>query len=173
MPYVEIVAALGPNNEIGVKRSSGAWSLPWHRPGDLAFFRSRTMGKICVMGKVTSSTIPHLDGRVRVVVGKNCEFHSVQSALYALDQHDLVLPSTALSQAALIGGAGVFYEGEQFTNRMWITRVPKGHILTADIQDVRYFHPTRSLWDIEELSHPYDESLQLFCYTRRHLSVAE
>jgi len=149
---------------LGVFRGIDRATWPFSEAGPWA--------KFVLWGKLQAA-IPHLDGRVRVVVGKNCEFHSVQSALYALDQHDLVLPSTALSQAALIGGAGVFYEGEQFTNRMWITRVPKGHILTADIQDVRYFHPTRSLWDIEELSHPYDESLQLFCYTRRHLSVAE
>lgn len=47
-------------------------TVPWHLPGELAFFRRTTMGGVVVMGRRTwqalPGTRPFLDGRVNIVV---------------------------------------------------------------------------------------------------------
>src|SRR5262245_8480102 len=67
---VSIVVAA---DEHGVIGNTGR--LPWRLPGDLAHFRSLTMGKPVIMGRKTFQSLPRpLDGRDNIVVTRDPAF---------------------------------------------------------------------------------------------------
>ena len=59
-----IIAAVGENSELGKDNE-----LIWHLPGDLKFFREKTIGKNIVMGRKTFESLPKiLPNRHHIVI---------------------------------------------------------------------------------------------------------
>ena len=49
-----------------------------HLPGDLKYFKEKTLGKVVVMGRTTFESLPGkkpLPGRVNIVLSRDLEFH--------------------------------------------------------------------------------------------------
>jgi dihydrofolate reductase len=68
-----MIAIVAVDNDWGIGLGG---KLPWHIPGDLAFFKEQTLGHIVVMGRKTFESLPGgaLPGRVNVVLTRDTSF---------------------------------------------------------------------------------------------------
>ncbi len=123
-----LVAALSTNRVIG---RGGA--LPWHIPGDLAFFKKTTMGHAILMGRKTFESIGKaLPGRRNIVVTRQrglvlpgCD------VVHSLDAAISLARSGGDSDPHIVGGASLYRESLPFATRLVLTEVHQ-HIEDGD-----------------------------------------
>ena len=128
MPVLSLIAAMDNNRLIGNEND-----LPWRLPADLQHFKSITMGKPIIMGRLTHESIGRpLPGRQNIVitrqrdyVAEGCEV--VQSAAAAL------AVAGEVSENMVIGGSEIYTLFLPLANRIYLTRV------LADVQGDAYF----------------------------------
>lgn len=121
-PEIALVVAADEAGGIGDRGG-----LPWHLPGDLAFFKRVTMGCPLVMGRRTHESIGRaLPGRANIVVTRQSGYTPFAGAWAA------ACLDGALAQAAesapgapvmVIGGAGLFAQALPRARRLYLTRV--------------------------------------------------
>lgn len=107
--------------------------LPWHIPGELAYFKSVTMGKPVVMGRKTFESIGKpLPGRENIVVTSNESWqhdgvHTVSSTDEALTTASKIASNkeTAANEIMIIGGAALCRELMPATERLYLTYIDK------------------------------------------------
>lgn len=120
-PRIAYVVAMDENRLIGRDND-----LPWRLPDDMRWFRERTMGKPCIMGRKTYDSLPArfrpLPGRLNIVVTRNEDYeapgamvvHSVEDALRAAGDAEEVI---------IVGGAELFRALMPVVNRLYLTEV--------------------------------------------------
>lgn len=106
-----------------------AGGLPWHVPGELAYFKQVTMGKPIIMGRKTFDSIGKpLPGRTNIVVTRNLQWqaegvmvvHNIEQALELA--RDVCLNSDVkASEMVVIGGAGLNRVAMPVTQRLYLT----------------------------------------------------
>jgi len=116
-----------------------AGAMPWHIPGELAYFKRVTMGKPVIMGRKTFESIGKpLPGRSNIVVTRNRNW----SAENVIVVHDLdtavqraqdicLSDATLASEMVLIGGAGLCRDAMPITERLYLTVID--HAFEGDI----------------------------------------
>ncbi|MGD9169804.1 MAG: type 3 dihydrofolate reductase [Candidatus Thiodiazotropha sp.] len=154
-PLISLIAAVANNGVIGVNNS-----LPWRLPADLQHFKSITMGKPMVMGRLTWESLPGLlPGRRHIVITHNrdyradgCEIvHSVDEALkVAADAPEVMI----------VGGGGLYRQMLSRAERLYLTRVD------VDLAGDTFFPEIdwREWQEVSRDPHPADERNQ-FAYT--------
>jgi len=101
--------------------------MPWHIPGELAYFKSVTMGHPVIMGRKTFDSIGKpLPGRLNVVVTRNSDWQSegvvaVTSLQDAIDVSKATVVDTENPQVMVIGGAALCREAMPLTDRLYLT----------------------------------------------------
>ena len=154
-----LVAALGRNGVIG--RDGG---LPWERTGDLAHFKSLTMGHVLVMGRRTYESIGRpLPGRTSVVVTRQAGWSAPTGVVVC---HDL---SSALARAAeidremfVVGGAEVFAATLSYADRLVLTHVaqaPSGDTWFPDVEWAAWREVSRQRYDGFDIA-TYDRAVR-------------
>ncbi|MGQ7843888.1 dihydrofolate reductase [Granulosicoccus sp. 3-233] len=123
-PVVAMMMAMDRNRLIG---SEG--QMPWHIPGELAYFKSVTMGKPIIMGRKTFESIGKpLPGRTNVVVTRNLDWsaegvlraHTLEQALSLAAEADQASPEPELM---IIGGAALCADAMPQTQRLYLTTI--------------------------------------------------
>jgi dihydrofolate reductase len=128
IPVAAIVAA-ADNDVIGRNNA-----LPWDLPGDLAYFRRRTLGKPILMGRRTYESIGRpLPGRSNIVISRNTRFapegvRVVDSMDAALDLAQDIALIDGSEELVVIGGAQIYSLALPLARRLYLTRV---HALPA------------------------------------------
>ncbi len=106
-----IIAAVGKNREIGKKGG-----LIWHLPGDMKFFKEKTMGRTVLMGRKTYESIPGgkgLPGRKNIVLSrKNGNADEIIRGL-----------ATDTAEIFVIGGGSIYEKMLPFCQRIYLTEV--------------------------------------------------
>ena len=91
-----IISAVGKNREIGKKGG-----LIWHLPGDMKYFKEKTMNHKVLMGRKTFESIPGgkgLPGRENIVLSrKNGDADEIIRGL-----------ATASEEIFIIGGGSIY-----------------------------------------------------------------
>lgn len=115
---ISLIVAHDKNHVIGLNNE-----MPWHLPGDLAYFKKTTMGKPIIMGRNTFESIGRpLPGRRNIVITRNTAYtaegievvHSVEDALELVkDQEEIMV----------IGGQQIFTEVLPLADRLYITKI--------------------------------------------------
>lgn len=120
-PRIAYVVAMDNNRLIGRDND-----LPWRLPDDMVWFRERTMGKPCVLGRKTYDSLPArfrpLPGRLNIVVTRNPDYHapgalvvqSVDEALHAAGEVDEII---------IVGGSALFRQLMPVVDRIYLTQV--------------------------------------------------
>ena len=150
-----IIAAIGKNNELGLKND-----LIWHLPGDLKFFKEKTMNKSIVMGINTFKSLPKLlKGRKHIVVTHqnidNPEVKVVSSIEELMEYLD-----TIDDDVYVIGGASIYRQLMPYANKMVLTHVDDTH--EADV----YFPEIKEdEWDKEFIKSNEDNGVNYKHYT--------
>jgi dihydrofolate reductase len=104
--------------------------LPWHLPGDLAFFKRVTMGCPLVMGRKTHESIGRaLPGRRNIVVTRDRDYRPCTGAETAGSLEDALElarsggPEAVPEAVMVIGGAEIFAAALPQARRLYLTRV--------------------------------------------------
>jgi dihydrofolate reductase len=150
-PIIAYVVAMDDNRLIGRDND-----LPWRLPDDMRWFREKTMGKPCIMGRKTYDSLPDrfrpLPGRLNIVVTRNSGYeapgavvvHSVESALAAAGN---------VPEVIIVGGAYLFRELMPVVNRLYLTQVhgaAEGDVYFPDFDPRQWRETFRQ-------NHPADE----------------
>ena len=123
-PRVAMMMAMDRNRLIG--RDGG---MPWHVPGEQAYFKAVTMGKPVVMGRRTHESIGRpLPGRTNVVVTRDPAWRadgvvvarSLDDAL-AAGRDAARAPATRADELVVIGGAALCRNAMPLTGRLYLT----------------------------------------------------
>ncbi|MGI6020773.1 MAG: dihydrofolate reductase [Lachnospiraceae bacterium] len=96
-------------------------------PNDMKYFRSRTLNKVVIMGRVTLESFPNgapLKNRVNIVLSGNEAYkkdgaivvHSVREALQTVKDYDT-------DDVYVIGGEKIYNEFEKYCDRAYITKI--------------------------------------------------
>ena len=117
MTNLTIIVAIDAQRGIGIDNK-----LPWHLPQDLAHFKRLTSGHPIIMGRKTFDSIGRpLPNRRSIVVTRNRAWrHDGVDAVGSL-QEAIALVGEA--PAFIIGGAQIFNDALELTDRMVITEI--------------------------------------------------
>jgi dihydrofolate reductase len=127
-PVMAMMMAMDKNKLIG---SDGG--LPWHIPGELAYFKRITMGKPIIMGRKTYDSIGKpLPGRANIVVTRNSAWAAagvtvVGSLDEAFEAGHTALRSQPATEIVVIGGASLCQAAMSLTQRLYLTVVDKAY----------------------------------------------
>jgi dihydrofolate reductase len=123
-PIIALVVAMADNRAIG-----RGGELPWHLHSDMRYFRSITMGKPIVMGRLTFASLGRaLDGRVNIVLTRNAAFEAPGAIMAynleeALDVGRRAAAKAGVDEIMIIGGEDVFREVLPLASRIYLTEV--------------------------------------------------
>ncbi|GEK34173.1 dihydrofolate reductase [Kurthia sibirica] len=116
---ISLIVAHDKNRVIGLNNQ-----MPWHLPGDLAYFKRMTMGKPIIMGRNTFESIGRpLPGRKNIIITRNKNYeaqgasvvHSLTEAIdLAQNEHDEIM---------IIGGQQIFTEALPLADRLYVTLI--------------------------------------------------
>ena len=120
MAFIGIVA-VDRNNAIG---RGGA--LPWHYSADLKFFKERTTGNVCVMGRRTWESLKRpLPNRLNVVLSRGLDIESRAGVVSLKDARSVLALAPYLARDVyVIGGAEIFRAFSSAIGEWIVTRVP-------------------------------------------------
>lgn len=119
---ISIIAAVANKNVIGNKNQ-----LPWRLPADMKHFRELTTGHCIIMGQKTHESIGKaLPSRTNIILTFDTNYKSegcivVSSIEEALK--DAVVKGE--SEVFVIGGASIYKQFIEISNRLYITRINK------------------------------------------------
>jgi dihydrofolate reductase len=117
-PSLSIICAMDQNRLIGKNNA-----LPWHLPGDLAFFKQTTMGRPILMGRKTYESIGRpLPGRQNIIITRDEHYQvqgcdccsSIEAALELAAEHEEIM---------LIGGASLYQQTLERAEQLYITHI--------------------------------------------------
>lgn len=114
---ISLIVAHDPNRVIGFENK-----MPWHIPGDLAYFKAQTMDKAMVMGRKTFESIGRvLPGRKNIIVTRNADYQ-VEGAEVVTDLVKAIEIATAHHEEVMvIGGEQIFRAILPKADRLYIT----------------------------------------------------
>ena len=119
---MKMIVAVDQNWAIGLRGG-----LLVRIPGDMAWFRQKTMGKVVVMGRKTLESLPGgqpLAGRVNLVMTRDRSFqrkgaaavHSMEEALKTLRQY-------AAEDVYIIGGESIYRQFLPWADTVYVTKI--------------------------------------------------
>ena len=120
-----IIAAIGKNNELGKDNK-----LIWHLPGDLKFFKEKTIGKNIVMGRKTFESLPKmLPNRHHIVISTGNIDNSEVEVYHSIE--DFLKDYSYSGETYVIGGASIYNSLIDYVDMMYLTEIDK-ECLEAD-----------------------------------------
>lgn len=118
---IAYVVAIDDNGLIGRDND-----LPWRLPDDLRWFRDRTMGKPCIMGRRTYDSLPDrfrpLPGRLNIVITRNAAYEAPGAVVVHTFDEALRAAGDA-EEIIIVGGAVLFRAFMPLVDRLYLTRV--------------------------------------------------
>ena len=115
---ISLIVAISQNNVIGKDNQ-----LPWHLPADLRHFKQLTMGHPIIMGRNTYESIGRpLPGRRSIVLSRSAEF-ALEGCETATSLTEAIQLCEGADEAFVIGGAKLFEEAAQRSDRIYLTRI--------------------------------------------------
>lgn len=139
-----------------------------HLPGDLAYFKEKTLGKTIVMGRQTLESFPGgkpLPGRKNIVLTSNDCYEAQCQICCSLDELFTALDGEDLGEVFIVGGEQVYRSFLPFCNEVLVTRIE------AEFMADRFFPnlDEDEDWELAEESEEIEEQglTYRFCIYRR------
>lgn len=119
MRNLKAICCCARNRAIGLNGG-----LPWTGkiPGELAWFKEKTMGQTLVCGARTFETLPYLPGRKLLVLSRK-RIHNPKYDGKDEDFRIITDINDIPGDSMVIGGARVFNELMPYTNEFWLTEL--------------------------------------------------
>lgn len=137
---MNLIAVVDQNWAIG--RDGG---LLAHLPGDLKYFKEKTLGKTIIMGRETLLSMPKgkpLPGRETIVLSRNPDFHADCTVCRSLDELSSLLEAKKKEDIFVAGGENLYQQLMDACDTFYITKIfaafaADKHIKNLD-EDSRY-----------------------------------
>jgi dihydrofolate reductase len=115
-----MIAAVGANNALGKDND-----LLWHLPDDFKRFKQLTTGHCIIMGRKTFESFPKpLPNRTHIIVTRDKNYKTTHEDCIVTNSLADAIKHTHLDENTfIIGGGEIYKQGEEFANRLEITRV--------------------------------------------------
>lgn len=104
-----------------------------HLPGDLKYFKEKTLGKVVVMGRATLESLPGgkpLPGRTNIVMSRNPDFSADCIVCHSRGELFNVLEDYDMEDVIIIGGEDIFKQFMPYCNSHLVTKI--NAVLEAD-----------------------------------------
>lgn len=124
LPRLSLIVARAKNGVIGVDGD-----LPWRLSSDLKFFKSVTLGKPVLMGRVTWESLPFpLPGRPNLILTRNTEYSDDRAEIFTnvnamIGRGYELAGALGVDEVMIIGGANLYAKLLPFCDRMYVTEV--------------------------------------------------
>ena len=120
---INIIAAIGQNNEIGLNNK-----LLWTSKSDLAHFKQLTLDKPIIMGRKTFESLPGiLPGRPHMVVSHNSINQPDHPSVFVLESLDFALEycrvNLDMDEVFIIGGASIYEQALPLADELHISHM--------------------------------------------------
>ncbi len=113
-----IVVAMSKNAVIGRNGD-----LPWRLSADLKHFKSLTMGKPIVMGRITHESIGRpLPGRENIILTRDRHYRA-EGCTVLNELNDIHKRYSEFDEIMIIGGSQLYAETLPFARKMYVTEV--------------------------------------------------
>jgi dihydrofolate reductase len=115
-----MIAAVGENNALGKDND-----LLWHLPDDFKRFKQLTTGHCIIMGRKTFESFPKpLPNRTHIIVTRDKNYKTTHEDCIVTHSLADAIKHTHLDENPfIIGGGEIYKQGEEFANKLEITRV--------------------------------------------------
>ena len=120
-PRIALVVAVAENRVIGRDGK-----LPWRIPEDMRWFKEKTLGKPCIVGRKTYESFPKrpLPGRTNIVVTRDRAYVAEGAVVvHSLDAALEVAAREKPEEIAIIGGTELYVQVLPRTDRIYLTSV--------------------------------------------------
>ena len=155
---MNIIVAVDKNWGIGKEGK-----LLCHIPGDLKFFKEKTMGHTVVMGRKTLMTLPGggpLKGRRNIILTRNKNLH-VEDAEVANSPEELLQMVDKDEEVFVIGGAEVYREMLKYCDTLYITKIHEEFEADAHFPNIDEDED----WELRERTQTYRENDVSYSFT--------
>lgn len=116
---ISLIVAHDQNRAIGYEND-----MPWHLPGDLAYFKKMTMGKPIIMGRKTFESIGRaLPGRTNIVITRNPAYEAANIMTVSSLEAALEVATPLHDEVMIIGGGHIFEQSLALAKRLYITEI--------------------------------------------------
>lgn len=157
---ISSIVAVAENGAIGRNHA-----LPWHLPNDMKFYKYTTWGMPVIMGRTSFETLgsKRLPGRFNIVMSRNGNLQTNDPEVRVAKDRDHALQlamETDCREVFVIGGAKIYAEFMDITDRIYITRVhgrPEA--------DTFFPEPDWSAWDLKQARRFEADEKHAFAYT--------
>ncbi|MFU2314719.1 type 3 dihydrofolate reductase [Rahnella sp. PCH160] len=114
---ISLIAALATDRVIGMENA-----MPWHLPGDLAWFKRNTLNKPVIMGRKTFESIGRpLPGRLNIVISSKPGEHDGVTWVTSLDA--ALAAAGDVEEVMVMGGGRVYEQLLPKANRLYLTHI--------------------------------------------------
>jgi dihydrofolate reductase len=135
---ISLIVAAAENNVIGKDNE-----MPWHLPEDFKYFKEKTTGKPCIMGRKTFESIlgqlgKPLPNRPSLVVSGSGYAHEGATVFSSLDDAFDAAREYEAEEIMVIGGATIYHQALDMADRIYLTRVhmsPDGDAYFPELGD--------------------------------------
>ncbi|WP_144509707.1 dihydrofolate reductase [Bacillus sp. FJAT-22090] len=162
---ISLIVAHDPNRVIGLNNK-----MPWHIPGDLAYFKEKTMNKGMVMGRKTFESIGRiLPGRKNIIVTRNPSYKAEGAEVVTNLTDAINMAEEFHPEVMIIGGEQIFREVLPIADRLYVT------LIQQQFEGDTFF-PTYNLedWDLvdtsEEMKTPEGTIYSYLIYDRKKIA---
>jgi dihydrofolate reductase len=114
---ISLIAALATDRVIGMEDA-----MPWHLPGDLAWFKRNTLNKPVIMGRKTFESIGRpLPGRLNIVISSKPGEHEGVTWVTSVDA--ALAAAGGVEEVMVMGGGRVYEQFLPKANRLYLTHI--------------------------------------------------
>ena len=114
---ISLIAALATDRVIGMENA-----MPWHLPGDLAWFKRNTLNKPVIMGRKTFESIGRpLPGRLNIAISSKPGEHEGVTWVTSVDA--ALAAAAGVEEVMVMGGGRVYEQFLPKANRLYLTHI--------------------------------------------------
>jgi len=114
---ISLIAGLATDRVIGMENA-----MPWHLPGDLAWFKRNTLNKPVIMGRKTFESIGRpLPGRLNIVISSKPGEHEGVTWVTSVDA--ALAAAGGVEEVMVMGGGRVYEQFLPKANRLYLTHI--------------------------------------------------
>lgn len=116
---ISLIVAHDENRVIGYNNT-----MPWHLPGDLAYFKKTTMGKPMIMGRKTFESIGKpLPGRTNIVITRDTGYKREGIVVVHSFEEALEVAKKENKEIMVIGGEQIFRLALPIADILYVTKI--------------------------------------------------
>lgn len=116
---ISLIVAYDENRVMGYNNK-----MPWHLPGDLAYFKKTTMGKPMIMGRKTFESIGKaLPGRTNIVITRDLQYNAEGIVVVHSFEEALDVAKKEEKEIMVIGGEQIFRLALPIADILYVTNI--------------------------------------------------